>query len=271
MTNEYGPEFSLQVWNQFPEEGNSAAYMLGTPEEFTDDTPRGVIIVFNARRKTVRAYPRTQRNEERIASLQWGDFGYLDKITNWAYADSKPRGVVIPHYDALLYCIDGVAICNAGEWGYISDRGSRDRNRTNQWVSVELEWFNQVYDRLRISNLSIDVWGNFMKFFPALNTQPYESHFEQIPYATMTVADGTAQEITVSPQPMRQEEFSGFALNWPGAVKFSPTPRQASELQTQLEYWQSAFDSAWRKGDYDTAEYASLFCMALLGIVASFA
>lgn len=285
------------VWHHFPATDQNGVYFLGWGQEDIDkigqseDQPGGAIVVFNARRKTVRAYRRNERNERRVSRLGIGEFGYVlvDNSSRMAYVDGAPRGAQIPDHNVLLYCKGGTVICNRGVWGFLSAEMNAPR--------VETEWFTSVYEQMRRESFEIIVWGqNVMRFAP--NYKPL-TLTPKLQYVNMTIEGDAPNELTILPPSPRDEEFDAFDLwgevdrvesvNWFGLTpdQISPvnleqipfdavcqsdpdpifTFTQYGELYNQMVYWQDRFNSAWDAGQYDDCEYCSLFTASVRALM----
>lgn len=246
---------SMPVWDRFPEEGRSAAYVLGhsavlcNPEE----QPRGVIVIFNARRGTIRAYPHTECNYGRICALpifnQYGRAHHSELSPNRAFVESAPGGVLIPTNDCILWVGNGAIVCNAGIWGYISQG-----EHSTEYTRIELDWANTTGDRLRSNHLSTHVWGCAMQFYPSpeeLVTEEHSAPCSSVELDTMMVT---------APAPM-------FVT--PMALLWQPTLTQTDELFEQLVYWQTQRADYELVGDGDGEEFCSLYVVGLMAIVAN--
>lgn len=229
--------FDFQPVDRFPSVGQSAIYFLGEMEE--DCNPAlemtGAILVFNAKRHTVRAYRLNRRNAQ--SNLYWGDYR-VGNDTHYAYCDGQPTGALIPTKDGILYTREGIIIWSNGVVGYLSTRGQQDK-----WTPIELDGYNRVYDALRANSICSDIWGCLIKFFPA--SSPPETHstayaFDQIPFAAITL----------------ERE-----------IKFQPSSSQIVMLDAQLMYWRNRFVLADLAGDYDDCEFCSLFVFAVEALI----
>lgn len=248
------------VWNYFPAAGQSAVYILGWSSEVVDlgEQPVGVILVFNGRRNTVRAYPHTERNYQLIARLPWGMFGYIRNRVGAlsAYANTTPSGLAMPDYNAILYTKRGSVIWDRGVVGYYAD--------SNRVDEIQNTWFNRVADALRGCRMTSQIWGNeaFMNFCPDFS-QPqideptptplgweevdtFSDYFDQIPY-----------------DPTRDYPMASIPPSSPIIL----TGSQVMLLDEQLVFWRWRADQCFMAGDYDGAEFASLYAVAVAGLV----
>lgn len=146
----------------------------------------------------------------------------------------EPTGALIPTGDGILYTKDGVVIWNQGIVGYLSTRGQQD-----EWTRAELDGYNQVYDALRGNQITSDIWGCLIKFFPV--SSPAQEMFVQLPFA----------EINVNL----------------AKVKFQFSASQIVLLDEQLMYWRNRFDVAYLVGDYDDCEFCSLYVVAIDALI----
>lgn len=240
------------VWHQFPAPDQTAVYMLGLSEEYVscDEQPRGVIIVFNARRGSVRCYPYNRRNEARITALGLGDYGYINwlnpgsrQTVSHAYCSGAPRGMTIPCYDAILYTKQGCAIWSRGIVGYLSDRGESDK-----WTGIELDWSFRVIDAIRWNKFTNSLWGCVINHYPELGVFPDQFvNLDQIPY-----------------DPEYQYPIAQPATN-PAPVVL--TDSQIILLDEQLVYWRNRCAMAEATGNADDEEFSSLFAVAIASLL----
>lgn len=250
------------VWNNFPVAGQSAVYILGWSREVLSsigslgEQPIGVILVFNGRRNTIRAYSHTERNYQLIARLPWGMFGYIRNRVGAlsAYANVTPSGLAMPDYNAILSTKRGSVMWDRGVVGYYADN--------SKVTEIQNVWFDRVADALRGCKMTTQIWSNeaFMNFCPDFN-QP------QIDEST--------------PSPLGWEEADTFSdyfdqipydpdRDYPMAQESTPlilTGSQVMLLDEQLVFWRWRVDQCFLAGDYDGAEFASLYATAVAGLV----
>lgn len=247
------------VWNSFPAPDQTAVYVLGWSEESiaaldqSDDQPSGVILVFNSRRQTVRAYRHNDRNARRIHGLGLSDYGYVlnPNVSKFAYCDGSPRGERIPNHYAFVFAKYGTAVCHSGVWGYLSEKMNAPQ--------IEIDWFERVYNAMRRESFQTQYYGEIyqMRFTPSPDIgasvnwfglgseQIAPPNLEQIPYDFDRVWD------------VMPESISAPLFN----------TAQYGELYCQMVYWQDRFDSAWLKGDLDDCEFCSLFVATVGGLM----
>lgn len=163
-------EEQLEIWNantprwdNFPARDQSAIYVLGS--SFAEDTLGGVILVFNARRHTVRAYPNTERNQQlcwKVGML--GRFGYIGNSIAYIHLldGQSPNGIAMPRDLGRLHLLGGKSIYWAGGCAMLFP--TPEERNTDQ-----SDWADSIDDRLvenvlmgRLWGIRIDAWDDSM-------------------------------------------------------------------------------------------------------------
>lgn len=193
------------IWDQFPTPDQSGVFVFGWGNEYLhEDDPGGVIVVFNAERGKVRAYPNTLRNQSRLMGL-FGKFGYVQTNVGakTAYCNEDPRGVKIPSHDGVLVLDRGIVVWNRGYATYINTRYSMRG----------YDLYLGVRNRLLSCNFTVNLWGYHLVFCPEFT--PADPTPEEQPIAT-------PEGITPAPQPgissKIREEMNLFGFDGDNAV-----------------------------------------------------
>lgn len=217
------------VWNSFPVAGESAVYILGWPGRFDSECqPIGAIVVFNGKRGTARAYPNTVRNAKRITRLGFAKYGYVRNRVGAFQAYTN----VVP---TGLSIPDHNAILNTARGIVLWDKGIVAYYRDSGKGATELEgqWYSRVYDALRGCKLTSQIWGYAasLNFCPSL------------------------------------EKVEWMEASAPMVQPLILTGSQVLMLDDQLIYWRDRVDVCFEGGDLDGAEFASLYAVAIEGLI----
>lgn len=281
---------NMPIFTQFPEEGNSAVYTFGWSENLInpEEQPRGVMLVFNARRGKVRAYPLSDRNYSRVSMLpifeHYGRTHHSELSPNRSFVGSAPNGAIIPTNDCMLWVANGAIVCNRGVWGFITQG-----EHSPEFTQIELDWANAVQDRLRGNHLSVNVWNCAMRFFPNIEEDDNEATpaptlehsepsqprpynwLEQIPYSDGLdwMGDYAAQLRADVGGEFDQMMVMTPAPAQPIAALWQPSQTQTNELWEQLVYWQMRRADYELIGDGDGEEFCSLYIVGLMAICAN--